>query len=239
LTSAARTSSPPPLPRPAILCSPPSNASGGTGAGSGRRVFVVAKKRDLTVPDLVLLSLLAEQPMHGYQANLELERRQVQDWAGISRPQVYYSMEKLVQLGLVRAAGNPEPALGPERRIFSTTAKGRTALAAALEREDWTTQRERPPFLTWMALSWQARPGIVSRQIQRRRKFLQSELAREEATLRAVEKEVGHAHHEAVWMISLMIDQFQTELRWLDRVARELARRLPARHPARVAKDVR
>jgi DNA-binding PadR family transcriptional regulator len=30
-----------------------------------------AKKTGLTVPDLVLLSLLAEQPMHGYQANAE------------------------------------------------------------------------------------------------------------------------------------------------------------------------
>ena len=54
-----------------------------------------AKKRELTTPDLVLLSLLAERPMHGYQANLELERRQVRDWAGISRPQVYYSLGKL------------------------------------------------------------------------------------------------------------------------------------------------
>ena len=34
-----------------------------------------AKKTALTIPDLVLLSLLAEQPMHGYQANLELERQ--------------------------------------------------------------------------------------------------------------------------------------------------------------------
>ena len=47
------------------------------------------RKRELTTPDLVLLSLLAERPMHGYQANLELERREVRDWAGISRPQVY------------------------------------------------------------------------------------------------------------------------------------------------------
>ena len=54
------------------------------------------------MPDLVLLSLLAEQPMHGYQANLELERRQVQDWAGVSRPQVYYSLEKLARLGTDR-----------------------------------------------------------------------------------------------------------------------------------------
>src|SRR6476620_4940729 len=140
------------------------------------------KKRELTVPDLVLLSLLAEQPMHGYQANLELERRQVQDWAGISRPQVYYSLEKLARLGLVADAGDPEPALGPERRIFSTTAKGRATLAASLEREDWTTQRDRPPFLTWMALSWQAQPGVFQKQIQRRQEFLKAELAREAAT---------------------------------------------------------
>jgi DNA-binding PadR family transcriptional regulator len=196
-----------------------------------------AKKRELTVPDLVLLSLLAEQPMHGYQANLELERRQVQDWAGISRPQVYYSLEKLARLGLVRAVGDPEPALGPGRRIFSTTAKGRIALAAALEREDWSTQRDRPPFLTWMALSWQARPGVFRQQIKRRREFLQSELAREEATLRAVGREVGHDFHEAVWMIKLVIEQFRVELRWLDQVAAEFDRRKPAAHPARVSKD--
>jgi DNA-binding PadR family transcriptional regulator len=195
-----------------------------------------AKKRDLTVPDLVLLSLLAEQPMHGYQANLELERRQVQDWAGISRPQVYYSLEKLARLGLVHEAGDRAAALGPERRIFSTTAKGRAALATALEREDWTNQRDRPPFLTWMALSWQARPGAFQKQLKRREEFLQAELAREGATLRAVEKEVGHRFHEAVWMIKLVIEQFRVELRWLRQVTSELEQRAPAARPATVSK---
>jgi len=192
------------------------------------------KKRELTVPDLVLLSLLAEEAMHGYQANAELERRQVQDWAGVSRPQVYYSLEKLARLGLIKEAGDPEPALGPERRIFSTTPKGRAALAAALEREDWTNQRDRPPFLTWMALSWQASPSVVRKQLQRRQEFLQRELAREEATLRAVETEVGHRFHEAVWMIKLVIEQFRAELDWLRQVAGELDRRAPAANPARV-----
>jgi DNA-binding PadR family transcriptional regulator len=198
-----------------------------------------AKKRDLTVPDLVLLSLLAEEAMHGYQANTELERRQVQDWAGVSRPQVYYSLEKLARLGLIKEAGDREPVLGPERRIFSTTAKGRAALASALEREDWTNQRDRPPFLTWMALSWQASPGVVRKQLQRRQEFLQGELAREEATLHAVEKEVGHRFHEAVWMIKLMIEQFRAELSWLRQVAVELDRRARAVNPPRAGKDVR
>jgi len=197
-----------------------------------------ARKTDLTVADLVLLSLLAEQPMHGYQANLELERRQVQDWAGVSRPQVYYSLEKLARLGLIAETGNREPALGPERRIFATTTKGRKALAASLEREDWTNQRDRPPFLTWMALSWQASPGTVLKQIQRREKFLETELERELATLRGVEQEVGHGFHEAVWMIKLVIEQFRTELSWLRQVAGEIPHRAPAVNPAHVSKSV-
>src|SRR5580658_576568 len=188
-----------------------------------------ARARNLTTPDLVLLSLLAERAMHGYEANLELERRDARDWAAISRPQVYYSLEKLARGGLIRVAEDEEAATGPERRRFATTAKGRAALAGALEREDWTTHRDRPPFLTWIALSWQARPGVFGQQLQHRRKFLKEELAREEATLRGIRKEVGHRFHEAVWMVSLAIQQLRVELRWLDKVARELPRRAPAR----------
>jgi DNA-binding PadR family transcriptional regulator len=178
----------------------------------------------------VLLSLLAERPLHGYQANAELERREVRDWAGISRPQVYYSIEKLAQLGLVRASETESAAAGPERKVFQTTAKGRAALADALEREDWAKHRERPPFLTWVALSWQARPAVFRQQIERRREFLENELSREEATLRSIKKEVGHRFHEAVWMVSLMIEQFRGELRWLRKLEHELPRRAAAKH---------
>ena len=189
------------------------------------------RKRELTTPDLVLLSLLTERPMHGYQANLELERRQVRDWAGISRPQVYYSLEKLARLALVRTANSDEPVAGPERSVFATTAAGRAALAEALERAEWTNQRERPPFLTWIALSWQARPGVFERQLGRRRSFLEKELARENATVRAIRREVGHRFHEAVWMVSLAIQQIRTELGWIRKLEREVRRRAPAQHP--------
>jgi DNA-binding PadR family transcriptional regulator len=192
-----------------------------------------ARKRELTTPDLVLLSLLAERPMHGYEANLELEQRQVRDWAGISRPQVYYSLEKLARLGLVRAGESDAPQAGPERQVFVTAAKGRATLADALEREDWTTQRERPPFLTWVALSWQARPGVFQKQLERRRAFLEKELNREVTTLRAIRKEVGHRFHEAVWMVSLTIQQFRAELKWLRKLSREIHRRAAARHAHR------
>lgn len=186
----------------------------------------------LTTPDLVLLSLLAERPMHGYQANLELERREIRDWAGISRPQVYYSLEKLARAGLARSLETGEPAAGPDRSTFETTAKGRDALADALEREEWTTQRERPPFQTWIALSWQARGGVFQKQIERRRKFLEREREREKEVLRSILEEVGHPYHEAVWMVSLVIEQFKLELRWLKKLKREAKKRAFAHNPS-------
>ncbi len=168
--------------------------------------------------------------MHGYQANAELERRQIRDWASVSRPQVYYSLDKLARLGLLRDARDSGEAEGPERRVLATSAKGRAALAAALAREDWTMTRERPPFLTWLALSWQAEPGVFERQIERRREFLKRELAREEATLDGVIEEVGHRHHEAVWMIELIIEQFRLELNWLAKVGKEAKLRAAAKN---------
>ena len=167
--------------------------------------------------------------MHGYEANLELERRCIRDWAAISRPQVYYSLEKLASAGFIRKGSSSAPAYGPERTVFATTSKGRAAIADALERDSWADQRDHPLFPTWIALSWQARPGVFEEQIRRRQRYLETELAREEETLRAIKNEVGHRFHEAVWMVSLMIDQFRTELRWLRKLSKELRRRAPAR----------
>jgi DNA-binding PadR family transcriptional regulator len=200
-----------------------------------RRAVPARRRLALTTPDLVLLSLLAERPMHGYQANLELERREIRDWAAISRPLVYYSLEKLARAGLIRSLDTDKPAAGPERSTFETTAKGRAALADALEREEWTTQRERPPFQTWIALSWQARAGVFQKQIERRRKFLARELEREKEVLRSILEEVGHPYHEAVWMVSLVIEQFKLELRWLKKLKREAKKRAVARNPTYVA----
>jgi DNA-binding PadR family transcriptional regulator len=186
---------------------------------------------NLTTPDLVLLSLLAERSMHGYQANALLEFRKVRDWAGVSRPQIYYSLDKLARLGFIASAEAEESAGGPERRVFETTARGRAALADALERKDWTQQMERPPFLTWLALSWQCRPGVFARQLDERENFLEHELEHRREVRRAVKKEVGHAFHEALWMLSLTIEHIRTELRWLKQVRREYPKRSAARKP--------
>jgi DNA-binding PadR family transcriptional regulator len=189
---------------------------------------MVRNKAGVTTPDLVILSLLAERPMHGYEVNAELERRLARDWVAISRPQIYYSLEKLAQQGLLLESHDSGPILGADRRVLRTSAKGRAVLSKELETESWTTQRERPTFLTWLALSWQAAPTVVKLQLNRRMKFLDSEISREEQTLLDVRREVGHDYHEAVWMLKLTISHLKTERDWVAKVLSELPKRAAA-----------
>jgi DNA-binding PadR family transcriptional regulator len=183
----------------------------------------------LTTPDLVILSLLAERPMHGYEANATLEDRKIRDWAAVSRPQIYYSLDKLTRLGLIQVTEDEASSAGPERRVFQTTEEGRKWLADALESPHWTSAKVHEPFQTWLALSWQARPRAFAQQLSRRREHLEKKLVEERATLEDVLKEVGHPYHEAVWMLKLVIAHVELELKWLDQIARETPKRAPAK----------
>jgi DNA-binding PadR family transcriptional regulator len=187
-----------------------------------------ANQTRLTISDLVILSLLAEQPMHGYEVNATLEDRKIREWAPVSRPQIYYSLDKLTNLKLIRVSGTDATSGGPERRVMQTTALGREQLASALEGKHWVTQKVHQPFLIWLALSWQARTRTFRKQLDNRRKLLEDRLAEEKATLADVLDEVGHPHHEAVWMLQLLIEQSHTELRWVERILREAEKRAPA-----------
>src|SRR5258706_9998037 len=86
--------------------------------GRPKRFVRAVRNLALTTPDLVLLSLLAERPMHGYQANLELERRENRDWGNLLRPPVDYLLEKMARAGRGPAAEKEEPAGGSARATF-------------------------------------------------------------------------------------------------------------------------
>lgn len=183
----------------------------------------MSASRELSIADLVVLSVLAERSMHGYELWAELTRRQVWKWAAISRPQVYYSLNKLQAADYVRPARDHDPALGPERTVLQPTPAGRRKLTESLGRPDWATQRPPPPFLTWMVLAWQARSDDFFALIEQRRAFLNAQLEEDRAALAAVIAETS-ANSDAAMVVQLSIRQFETELAWLDEVQ---ARRRP------------
>jgi len=197
---------------------------------TARKDVALSNQTRLTIPDLVILSLLAERPMHGYEVNATLEDRKIRDWAPVSRPQIYYSLDKLIKLRLIRASSDDSPSAGPERRVLETTALGRERLADALERESWVDEKVHQPFQIWLALSWQARPRTFRKQLNKRKKLLEEKLEEERATLEDVLSEVGHPYHEAVWMLQLAIEQMLVELRWIQRLLNDADKRAPARN---------
>jgi DNA-binding PadR family transcriptional regulator len=177
----------------------------------------MARSRGVTLADLVVLSLLAEHGMHGYELWAELERRQVDKWASISRAQVYYSLRKLDHTKHIAPARDDDSSLGPERRVYKPTDSGRRLLADSLAQARWSTQRPPDPFLTWMVLSWQARPRDFAAQLDRRRKFLEQQLAEDRAALEAVIAETSPTS-DAAMVVRLGIKQFETELAWLEEI---------------------
>jgi DNA-binding PadR family transcriptional regulator len=87
----------------------------------------VAEPRSLTDAELLLLGLVAEMPRHGYQLDLEIERRGMREWTQIGFSSVYFVLGKLETAGFVSAK---KAAGAKARKTFRLTAAGRRALVA-------------------------------------------------------------------------------------------------------------
>jgi len=95
----------------------------------------MAQKRELIKgsSDSLLLCLIGQQPMYGYQIIKELERRS-QGYFKFKEGTLYPALHRLERAGLIQGKwqmlSNSRP-----RRYYHITAKGRSKLAA--ERVEW------------------------------------------------------------------------------------------------------
>jgi DNA-binding PadR family transcriptional regulator len=173
-----------------------------------------------TTADLVVLSLLAERPMHGYEVAAELLRRDVGDWADISRPQIYYSLKKLHAQRLIKMRREAPERGGADRRVFAPSETGLAALHEALNRASWATQRPPTPFVTWMVLAIHASGRTIRAMFERRRGFVTQQLARERETLAAFDEDEGPTVPIGQALVSLAIRELELELGWLEEAER-------------------
>lgn len=162
--------------------------------------------------------------MHGYRIVNEVEQRDAKDWAPISKPQVYYTIHKLMKLKLVEPASDEGEALGPDRQMYRINSQGKNKMNEALSELQWARQRPPPPFLTWMALSSCLTAKKTAEIMDERMKFLKGELAREKRTLQEFGQSSGAMIIAGRLMVSLTIEIFEAELKWLGRAKAELTK---------------
>ncbi|MCK4428077.1 MAG: helix-turn-helix transcriptional regulator [candidate division Zixibacteria bacterium] len=82
--------------------------------------------------ELVVLGLLNEMPMHGYQLYHEIEKRNMESWAQVNLASVYNTLDRLRRAEMVEAK-KEKPGKMPEREVFHITRKGRQKLSSLVE----------------------------------------------------------------------------------------------------------
>ena len=77
--------------------------------------------------DIVVLSLLAEQPRHGYDLDRVIEQRGYRQWTSLAFSSVYYLLKRLSKRGLLE----PDEGSQGRRTVFRLTEAGRRELRQA------------------------------------------------------------------------------------------------------------
>ena len=77
--------------------------------------------------DIVVLSLLAEQPRHGYDLDRVIEQRGYRQWTSLAFSSVYYLLKRLSERGLLE----PDEGSQGRRTVFRLTEAGRRELRQA------------------------------------------------------------------------------------------------------------
>ncbi|MGB7062476.1 MAG: PadR family transcriptional regulator, partial [Candidatus Zixiibacteriota bacterium] len=82
--------------------------------------------------ELVVLGLLNQKPMYGYQLHQEIERTKMEIWAEVNLSSIYNTLNRLEQSKMVKAR-KERPGRMPERSVYRITEGGREKLACLLE----------------------------------------------------------------------------------------------------------
>jgi DNA-binding PadR family transcriptional regulator len=90
---------------------------------------------------LVLLGLLSDRPLYGYEIKQIIEEH-MGDWTSIAFGSIYFALDKLDEEGFVEKVAVEQPGSRPSRSVYQVTEAGRQEFLRLL-RESWqTTERE-------------------------------------------------------------------------------------------------
>jgi DNA-binding PadR family transcriptional regulator len=167
--------------------------------------------------DLLVLSLLSERAMHGYELLREFDEQEVTEWARVSRPHVYYALQKLASHALIVSV--PEVAGGVSTRgrtIYQVSAIGKAMLRKDLGRIEWAKAKAPAPFSTWYGLSIHTSQKLRQKVLDDRAVFLKAEIERKQKTMDFIRSYKSVRAQTGLELVRLYIEQCWTELRWIE-----------------------
>jgi DNA-binding PadR family transcriptional regulator len=175
--------------------------------------------RKTTDAELAILSLLAEQPMHGYQIEQTIEERGMREWVEMGFSSIYYLLNKLKRAGLLESKLMKGVGKGPARQVFSLTPAGRhvwqNAALNAIGNPSRTFSNFQLGLLNIRALD----PGKIKRTLQNYQDSLAANRDRIKAKLDSYGPGVLF---EAAILFDLSLTQITCELEWVEKLIERL-----------------
>jgi hypothetical protein len=101
----------------------------------------------MTNAELAILSLIAEQPRHGYDIERVIEARGMREWTEIGFSSIYYLLKKLDKDGMIEGQLQQPEGKGPARKVYSITQPGKQAQIEGTLAALSTPQSGSVPFL--------------------------------------------------------------------------------------------
>jgi DNA-binding PadR family transcriptional regulator len=166
-----------------------------------------------------LLGLLAERPRHGYELHSAFEA--IAGGGGnwdLKPAQVYTTLERLREAGLVECASDLGEGSEPSRRIYNISPSGREAL------EEWfasgsAPEHQRDPFYIKLMVSLVSGCGDPYRIIMTQRTYIFQRL---HAVTRQRNQLNSQSELAQVLLLDKSIMYLEADLRWLDFVEARL-----------------
>jgi DNA-binding PadR family transcriptional regulator len=179
-------------------------------------VAAVARSSDRRSPlALVLLGLLAEEPMHPYRMQQMIKERGKDKIANVAqRNSVYQTIDRLLRNGLLAVRETSRDERRPERTVYELTDDGRTTLRSWTRAMLAAPAREFPEFPAALASLMLLEPADVLDQLSTRAAALAAEIETRRAELAAVPDLPRLFTLDEEYLLAVR----GAELRWVDGV---------------------
>lgn len=175
----------------------------------------------MTNAELAVLSLVAQQPRHGYQIEQVIEERGMRRWTEIGFSSIYFLLKKLERGGFIEGRLQ-KTERGPARKVYHATKTGLAAFHAAIIEVLSVPQPSPYPLMLGLANL----PTISSKEALTALNQYGQHIKEKREILRTALDSKQHAHPyfvDAMFELGLIV--MQAELEWVEKFTRQIQER--------------
>ncbi len=165
----------------------------------------------MTNAELAILSLIVEQPRHGYEIEQVIEGRGMRNWTEIGFSSIYYLLKKLEEKGLIEASRQPAEGRGPARKVYQVTDDGRIEWYREALETLRSPQRPLVPFLLGLSVLPAFHPEEARAALERYQNDLRQQ---RDALIQKAEAQQPLPPHVTA-MFDYSVTLVQAELAWI------------------------